>query len=66
MSKLPHWMQGILFFCTITGLVFWVVVIVNAVSADKPVKYDCSLSSFHPDFPAKVREQCRQAMRVSS
>jgi len=23
MSKLPNWMQGILFFCALTGLAFW-------------------------------------------
>ena len=22
--------------------------------------YDCSISEFHPDFPAKVKEECRQ------
>jgi len=27
MSKLPHWMQAALHFCTITGLAFWLIVI---------------------------------------
>lgn len=25
-----------------------------------PVRYDCSVASFHPDFPAEVRKQCRK------
>jgi hypothetical protein len=26
--------------------------------------YDCSLAEFHPDYPAKVKEECRK-MRSS-
>lgn len=26
-----------------------------------PPKYDCSLASIHPDYPAKVRKACREA-----
>ena len=25
------------------------------------IKYDCSLASIHPDYPAKVRKACREA-----
>lgn len=25
--------------------------------------YDCSLSEFHPDYPVKVKEQCRELKR---
>jgi hypothetical protein len=33
------------------------------VFLDKPfiVKYNCDLSSFHPDIPIAVKEQCRKA-----
>ena len=52
-------MQGILFFCTITGLVFCTVVLMDFLSMDRPVRYDCSMAEFHPDMPIKAREQCR-------
>ena len=32
-----------------------------AVYKASPAKYDCSLASFHPDYPAKVRKACREA-----
>lgn len=30
---------------------------------DKPfwIKYNCDMISFHPDIPARVKEQCRRA-----
>jgi hypothetical protein len=34
------------------------------VYAPKEKLYDCSLAEFHPDYPAKVKEECRK-MRSS-
>jgi hypothetical protein len=35
------------------------------VYAPKERLYDCSLAEFHPDYPAKVKEECRK-MRSSN
>jgi hypothetical protein len=29
-------------------------------------RYDCSIAEFHPDFPPKVKEECRRLRRDSS
>lgn len=41
---------------------FWGMVLyaVWVFAAPKPVKYDCSLASFHPDIPTDVRKECRK------
>ena len=26
----------------------------------REVRYDCSISEFHPDYPKEVKEQCRK------
>ncbi len=33
MSKLPHWVQGCILFCTITGAVFWCLVLLDTLKA---------------------------------
>lgn len=30
------------------------------MSASTPKVYDCSMASFHPDYPAKVRADCQK------
>lgn len=41
---------------------FWAMVCyaVWHFAQPKPVKYDCSLASFHPDMPLDVRKECRK------
>lgn len=41
----------------------WVLSIALAIAlsaAPRRIAYDCSLASFHPDYPTKVREACRR------
>ena len=44
-------------FCFI--VCFWVVVL-TALPKHGTVKYDCRLAEISPDFPAKVKEECRK------
>lgn len=37
--------------------VFWAVLV---FAKPEPARYDCSMAEFHPDYPPKVREQCRR------
>ena len=41
---------------------FWIMVLYAVLhfAQPKPVKYDCSLASFHPDMPLDVRKECRR------
>jgi hypothetical protein len=41
---------------------FWAMVIMAVLhfASPKPIKYDCSLASFHPDVPVDVRKECRK------
>jgi hypothetical protein len=39
-------------------LVFWLLMS-DARNRNTGVYYDCSLASFHPDIPPKVKEACR-------
>lgn len=43
------------------GMLMYGTFIYGLYKANEPVKYDCSLASFHPDYPAKVRKACREA-----
>ena len=36
-----------------------VIMLVSMLPSSTKV-YDCSMSEFHPDFPAKVKEECRR------
>lgn len=42
------------------GILIWGVLGFAAYHANRPVMYDCSLTSFHPDYPAAVRKKCRE------
>jgi hypothetical protein len=49
---------------TVIGAVALLFLILGPyVFLDKPfiAKYNCDLSSFHPDIPIAVKEQCRKA-----
>lgn len=47
------------------GLALWGGLILALNHANEPVRYDCSLSSFHPDYPGKVRKTCREAQQLT-
>jgi hypothetical protein len=42
---------------------FWgvVIAVVWHFAAPTPKRYDCSMAEFHPDYPPKVRQLCREA-----
>ena len=40
------------------GFLLWVFILSITPMPETKV-YDCSLAEFHPDFPAEVKEQCR-------
>lgn len=42
--------------------VFWGVVVVVA-GQPKQKAYDCTVAEFHPDYPPKVKEACREIMK---
>jgi hypothetical protein len=55
MSKLAQW---IIFAVILLGLgIFTIMLSINAQSNTKV--YDCSIAEFHPDFPPRVKEECR-------
>lgn len=48
----------------IIGITAWGVLGFAAYEAmPSAATYDCSLASFHPDYLAKVRKQCREVKR---
>lgn len=42
--------------------VFWGAVVVVFSQPEQKV-YDCTMAEFHPDYPSKVREACREMMK---
>lgn len=50
---------------SLIGVATWVMLALTSYIAfnPAPARYDCSLASFHPDYPAKVRNQCREVRR---
>lgn len=43
----------------VTGIVFVLVLAVMLPDTEERV-YDCSVAEWHPDTPAKVKEECRK------
>jgi len=39
------------------------VEIITVVDHSVTVRYDCTIAEISPDFPVKVKEQCRQMLR---
>lgn len=40
---------------------FWSIVLTGGfhwLGLKKPIKYDCSMASFHPDIPETVKAKC--------
>lgn len=33
-------------------------------SFERPVRYDCSMAEFHPDYPQEVKRQCREMRKA--
>lgn len=55
MRSLAKWLLILL------ALLFYMAVAVALVSCTQEQRtYDCSMASFHPDFPPQVREACRK------
>lgn len=53
--RLLVWLiEGVLGLCLWAGLLY-----VVWTERGQPAQYDCALASFHPDFPAKVKQACR-------
>ena len=44
----------------LAGWLLFLGTILLAVKAPKGRYYDCSIAEFHPDYPPKVREECRK------
>lgn len=44
---------------------FWFGVLAIVWTYSAPKKIDCSLSTFHPDFTTKMREQCRAVRKTT-
>ena len=45
----------------LTGWLLFLGTILLAIKAPTgPRYYDCSIAEFHPDYPPKVREECRK------
>ena len=57
---------GFLWFFIVQPLFFFVGIgifvygLVTIGPTERTVKYDCSMSEFHPDYPVKVKEECRK------
>jgi uncharacterized membrane protein len=49
--------QPLFFF---VGIGIFVYGLVTNWPTERTVKYDCSMSEFHPDYPVKVKEECRK------
>jgi len=48
------------------GVLIWGMLAVTAYVGLNPRTtglYDCSLASFHPDYPVSVRQKCREVKR---
>jgi hypothetical protein len=57
---------GFLWFCIVQPLFFvagigiFIYGLITIVPENRTVKYDCSMAEFHPDYPIKVKEECRK------
>jgi hypothetical protein len=49
----------------ISATVLWIALLAF-IPMPTEVVYDCSIAEFHPDFPPKVKEECRRLRRDSS
>jgi hypothetical protein len=57
------WVSNIVLLSLISLMIFLVVgLAINSPPANFR-SYDCSMAEFHPDYPVKVKQACREQLR---
>jgi hypothetical protein len=61
--RLYHWFSNVI---TLVLIIIMVVLLVGLLINAPPANfrsYDCSMAEFHPDYPAKVKQACREQFK---
>jgi hypothetical protein len=50
------------------GIIFYLVAAYGFIQSgeDRIIRYDCTITEFHPDIPLEVKEACRNLRRDTS